>query len=247
MKALFKTIIALLMLGIIVSACFVVSFCVFKYADHDTNPHMTITAHTGCEGSKANTVQSMEAGYNAGADIIEFDLNFDGDKPVLAHTKVKGGETTFEDACKFLAEHPTLKANIDVKKTDNMPAVMALITTYGLNLRVFFTGVKEEFVEAVKTGCPGIAYYYNCYPNLLKINNQKYLDELVQTVKDKGAIGINMHQLFISKKLVKTFHDNGLLVSIWTINDSYFATRALYYAPDNITTKRPAMLKNMVG
>ena len=247
MKALIKAIFAIILIGIIVGAAFVISYCVFRYAKHDTNPNMTITAHTGCEGTKANTIEAMEAGYKAGADIVEFDLNFDGDKPVLSHGKVKGGETTFEDACKFLAEHPTLKANIDVKKTDNMPAVLTLITAYGLNLRVFFTGVGKDKVETVKTGCPGIAYYYNCYPNLLKINNQKYLDELAQEVKDSGAIGINMHQLFISKKLVKTFHDNGLLVSIWTINDPYFATRAIYYAPDNITTKRPVMVKNMVG
>ena len=247
MKALFKAIISIVLIGIIVALAMGISFCVFKYAPHDDNPYMTITAHTGCEGTDMNTIEAMEAGVKAGADIIEFDLMFTSDgTPVLAHTNPTKAKATFEDACKFLLEHPTLRANIDVKKTDNMPAVYTYIVTYSLQTRVFFTGVKEEFVDAVRTGCPGIAYYYNCYPNPLKTNSQDYLNDLAKKVKEKGAIGINMHHLFVTKKLVKTFHDNGLLVSIWTVNDPYSMTRAIYYAPDNITTKHPTTLVNKV-
>ena len=53
-----------------------------------------------------------------------------------------------------------------------------------------------------------------------------------------------MHHMFVTKKLVKVFHDNGLKVSIWTVNDPYSMTRALYYAPDNITTKHPLAMVN---
>ncbi len=245
MKNLIKAIVSIVLIGVIVALCMVISFCVFKYSPHDTNPNMTITAHTGCEGTDMNTIEAMEAGYKAGADIIEFDLTFKSDgTPVLSHGNPNKAKATFEDACMFLVEHPTLRANIDVKSTENMPAVLTLITSYGLNLRVFFTGVKEEFVDAVRTGCPGIAYYYNCYPNPFKTNSQDYLEDLVATVKEKGAIGINMHHMFVTKKLVKVFHDNGLKVSIWTVNDPYSMTRALYYAPDNITTKHPLTMVN---
>ena len=244
---LIKAIVSIVIIGIIVALAMGISFCVFKYAPHDDNPYMTITAHTGCEGTDMNTIEAMEAGVKSGADIIEFDLMFTSDgTPVLSHTNPKKAQATFEDACKFLLEHPTLRANIDVKKADNMPAVFTYIVTYSLQTRVFFTGVKEEFVDAVRTGCPGIAYYYNCYPNPLKTNSQDYLNDLAKKVKEKGAIGINMHHLFVTKKLVKTFHDNGLLVSIWTVNDPYSMTRAIYYAPDNITTKHPTTLVNKV-
>ena len=68
-------------------------------------------------------------------------------------------------------------------------------------------------------------------------------------VKDCSAIGINMRHYYLSGKLVKTFHEKDLLVSVWTVNDncfSYFLRRAIYYGPDNITTKNPLYLKRLI-
>ena len=36
----------------------------------------TVTAHSGCMGLPENSVVAMEMGVAAGADIVEFDLNF---------------------------------------------------------------------------------------------------------------------------------------------------------------------------
>ena len=42
-----------------------------------TLPHgFTITAHTGCEGTPDNSLDSIRAGVAAGADIVEIDLHF---------------------------------------------------------------------------------------------------------------------------------------------------------------------------
>ena len=37
---------------------------------------VTVTAHAGCMGLPENSVVAMEMGVAAGADIVEFDLNF---------------------------------------------------------------------------------------------------------------------------------------------------------------------------
>ena len=56
------------------------------------------TAHTGCMGTKANSIQSIEAGYKNGASIVEFDLNYDKNgEPVLSHDEPKGNEVTLDD------------------------------------------------------------------------------------------------------------------------------------------------------
>ena len=94
-------------------------------------------------------------------------------------------------------------------------------------------------MEAVRTGCPGIAYYLNYKPEFLKVHSQQYINELVNNVNDCSAIGINIRHYYLSGKLVKTFHENNLLVSVWTVNDGYSMQRAIYYGPDNITTKNP--------
>ena len=166
--------------------------------------------------------------------------------PYLSHGELKGKEIKLEEAFKFFTNNPNVKGNIDVKKVDNMPAVFDLIKSYKLSYRVFFTGVVEKFVEAVKNGCPGIPYYLNYKPKYLKLNNQQYIDELVIFVKDTGAIGINMPHYYLSEKLVKTFHEEGLLVSVWTVDAEYYMLRAIYYRPDNITTKKPSKLKKLI-
>ena len=233
-------------IGILIGIYFLISYCIFKTTKKNRNKNMTITAHSGSNYTKPNSIESLQDGYNSQADILEFDLNFDKrGVPYLSHDEIIGNEIKLEEAFKFLINNPNVKANIDVKKVDNMPAVFHLINLYNLSDRVFFTGVKEEFVEAVRIGCPGISYYLNYKPEFLKMNSQQYINQLMNKVKDCSAIGINMRHYFLSGKLIKTFHENELLVSVWTVNDSYFMQRAIYYGPDNITTKNPLKLRRL--
>ena len=47
---------------------------------------ITVTAHSGCMGLADNSLEAMEAGIEAGAQIVEFDLNYTSDgAPVLSH------------------------------------------------------------------------------------------------------------------------------------------------------------------
>ena len=227
---------------------FLQSYCMFKYVKTFNNPNMTITAHSGCNYKEPNSIASLEAGYKSGAKILEIDLYFNiNGVPYLSHGELKGNEIKLEEAFKFLSNNPEVKGNIDVKKVDNMPAVFQLIILYNLYDKVFFTGIEEKFVEAIKTGCPGIPYYLNYKPKFLKIFSQRYINELVNIVKESGAIGINMRHFYLSEKLVKTFHEEGLFVSVWTVNDEYFMLRAIYYGPDNITTKKPSKLIHLIS
>ena len=119
----------------------------FKYIKTYNNPNMTITAHTGCGGTEPNSRESLQVGYKSGAQILELDLYFDSNGiPYLSHGKIKGNEIKLEEAFKFLSNRLSIKANIDIKRVDNMPSVFHLITLYNLSNRVFFTGVKEKFV-----------------------------------------------------------------------------------------------------
>ena len=237
----------ILILGVFLAVYSLISYCIFKFVKKYRNQNMTVTAHSGCNDTEPNSMASLEEGYNSGADIVEFDLNFDKNGvPYLSHDDLKGNEIKLEQAFIFLSNNQNVKANIDVKKIDNMPAVFHLINLYNLSKRVFFTGVEEKFVEAVRTGCPGIAYYLNYKPEFLKVHSQQYINELVNNVKDCSAIGINIRHFYLSGKLVKTFHEKNLLVSVWTVDDGYFMQRAIYYGPDNITTKNPLKLKRLI-
>ncbi|MBR6634179.1 MAG: hypothetical protein IKL41_00960, partial [Clostridia bacterium] len=70
----------------------------------------------------------------------------------------------------------------------------------------------------------------------------KYLKSLVDKVKANGAIGINFNKNNATKRLVNAFHKNGLLVSIWTVDEKRKMKKIISLSPDNITTRHPDTL-----
>lgn len=220
----------------------------YKSAEAILPKDFTITAHTGCMNTAENSVESMEQGVLSGANIIEFDVRFLSDgTPILAHDEPTGKELKLQVAFEFLANHKAIKANVDMKTTDNMPEIQRLAEEYGVMGQIFFTGVGEEFLDDVKMGCPGISYYLNVDVDLKKADDREYVLSLVEKVKKSGAVGINFNYKSATKELVNIFHENDLLVSIWTVNDEYNMYKILSFEPDNITTRQPDKLSKIVA
>ncbi len=208
----------------------------------------TYTAHTGCMGTEDNSLESIDAAMNSGANIIEFDLNFDENgEPVLAHDAPKGGEVTLDEAFAKISVIKRFKINVDIKSTAALEKVKPLAEKYGLVDRIFFTGVNDDFLEAVRSSGGGLRYYLNVDVEPEKKQTSEYLESLVKKVKDSGAIGINFSKNNATKELVDTFHSNGLLVSIWTVDSEVDMYRILSYAPDNITTRNPDKLSEALN
>ena len=209
--------------------------------------NFTITAHTGCMKTKENSLESLKVGAENGADIVEFDLYFtENGEPVLSHNKPVGGEVTLDEAFAFISKLENIKVNVDVKTCDALEKVYPCAQKYGVENRIFYTGVKDEFVEPVKKGSPEVDYYLNVSVDKSKRKNREYLLSLVEKVKKASAIGINFKYTGASKELVDIFHENGLLVSIWTVNSKFKMPKILSLAPDNITTRKPDKLSQIV-
>lgn len=211
--------------------------------------NFTVTAHTGCEKTKDNTLASITAGAEAGADIVEIDLHFAPDgTPVLRHDRPASadGLPTFDSALEVLTGLD-VKMNIDVKATDNLAEALALIKKHGVEDKVFFTGIEEEKVPAAKADAPGIPYYLNVKVNAGKNADLDYLSDLASRVRLCGAVGINMSFGDCSPELVRYFRSEGLLVSLWTANKLKDMKHCLGLAPDNITTRKPSVLNRLIG
>ncbi len=208
----------------------------------------TITAHTGCMGTKENSLESIKMGIENGAQIIEFDLYFTEDgEPVLAHDEPVGDEVTLDEAFAYLRMFKDAKANVDIKTVDALEKVYPLAKENNVADRIFYTGVKDEFVDAVKKNSPEIQYYLNVDVDKSKNTDEEYLLSLVEKVKNAGAVGINFNYKSASKELVDIFHENNLLVSIWTVDSEYNMYKILSFGPDNITTRNPDKLAEIIG
>lgn len=210
--------------------------------------NFTYTSHTGCVDTKDNSLEAIEIGAKYGADIVEFDLNFLSDEtPVLAHDEPKGDEITLDEAFKKVSEYKNLKVNVDAKSVKNLKVVYPLAQKYGLEDRIFYTGIESEDVETVKKDSPEVPYYLNVNVEKPKKQTPEYLNSLVKSVKDSGAVGINFNKDNATKELVDIFHENDLLVSIWTVNKEKEMYEILHLSPDNITTRNPDKLQEILG
>ena len=206
---------------------------------------VTVTAHSGCMNLPENSVEAMRAGVEAGAQIVEFDLNFTSDgTPVLSHDAPFEGElyVTLEEAFAFLAEHPGIHANIDVKNTQHIEAVPGLAEKSGVKSRIFFTGIEEKDVPAVCEKCPGIPYYLNT-----DIREDEDFQALAEKTASLGAVGININWKNASPLLVAVFHKNGMPVSVWTVNKEEYALRMALFGVDNITTRCPDIICSLIA
>ncbi len=234
--------------AVVVSAVFAAKFIGYKNASLELSPAFTVTGHTGCMGEKDNSLEAMRAAIGAGAKIVEFDLNFGENKvPVLSHDTPTGGGVTLEEAFGLLSENPNIQANIDAKSTENLVAVGKLAKKYMLEKQLFFTGISEDDVSAVKRDCPSIPYYLNVDVEKGRVKDESYLEELASKVISSGAVGINMHKRAVTKELCSFFKSRGILVSVYTVDSTYDMYRVLSCAPDNITSRKPDKLINIVN
>lgn len=226
-------------------------FCCNKKNEHKdevlkVSEKFTYTAHTGCMGTKDNSLESIAVGVECGAQIIEFDVQYYNGVPVLSHDAPKGNEITLKEAFLKIKEYENLRVNVDIKSVEYLSEVQKIAEETGMLDRIFFTGIFEENVEIVKSACPKIQYYLNVSVLPKRKQTKEYLMTIIEKVKSCGAVGINFNKDNATAELVKAFHQNGLLVSIWTVNHKRTILRILSYGPDNITTRRPDKIKEVL-
>lgn len=209
--------------------------------------NFTLTAHTGCEKTKDNSLAAISVAVVAGADIVEFDLNFNKEGiAVLSHDDPDGNAVTLEQAFELLNLYKHLRVNIDVKKTDDLKQVVLLAEKYSLKDRIFFTGIMPEFVESVKDTGLGVPYFLNKNIDATRKNDDGYINEMINEVVSAGACGLNTNYRNCTAKIVEMFHDNNLQVSVWTVNSRLDMTKVLKLGADNITTRKPAEYKKII-
>lgn len=244
------SILALIIITVIIFAVYQTRLLNTEFENQLQNPSadFTCTAHTGCMDTEENSLEAIEAGVKSGAQIVEFDLNFnENNEPILSHDAPTGKEVTLEEAFKKVSEYDNLKVNVDLKSCLALEKIKAVAEEYGVLDRIFFTGVNDEFLEAVQKANLGIPYYLNVNVDSKKKHDTEYIESLVQKVRDCGAIGINFNKDNASAELVQAFHNNGLLVSIWTVDKEKDMKKIITCLPDNITTRNPKLLNELIS
>lgn len=219
-----------------------------KNKDVNFPANFTVTAHTGCEGTADNSLEAIERGYLSGANIVEFDVHFNSKgEPVLAHDYAADDSVKLKDAFDLIAKYEGLRVNVDCKTVDNLKAIVDTAEECGVKDRIFYTGIEVGNVETVKANTPEIKYYLNTKVDKTRINDEHYIRSLVTLTKAVDAVGLNIHFSNASKKMIKIFHQEGLEVSLWTVNKAFDMYKVLELGCDNITTRQPSKLIELIA
>lgn len=209
----------------------------------------TVTAHTGCDGSPDNSIESIQRAISLGVPVIENDLTLRNDgTPVFMHAESAGdGGLLFAEAQYYIASNSsTVLQNLDLKVFENLDEIQGIVKKAGLIGRCFFTGVEKDNAARVKKYAPEIPYYLNMKLNVLRLRDKEYLCRAADEIKRAGAVGINCKYTYLSKTLVEVMHERGLSVSVWTVDKKPLMLYVLSLAPDNITTRNPRLLMSLI-
>ena len=210
-----------------------------------------ITAHAGALGTKDNTLDSLKTclDFFNGSGCVEVDVRFDAaGAPILTHDAPKPGENPplLSEFFTLLQDYST-RVNLDLKSTANLPEVERLAEAYGVLPQVFFTGVISDWVEAVKSGAPKIPYYINWSLAGDETSSRETLLALAEEIIALGGIGLNTRWQNASEEMTEIMHRNGLLLSVWTANEEPDMRRMLFIGVDNITTRKPDLLRDIMS
>jgi len=192
--------------------------------------NISITAHAGALGTAPNTLDSIQAALAFGVDILEVDVRFlpDG-APALGHDNVTPRSPALETVFALLRGYET-RINLDMKETSRTANIAQLVAQYGLQGRVFLTGIEEKHVPAVR-GC-GLPYYLNSADTA--------------AAWALGALGPNISYRQCTGELVRAAHKQNLLVSVWTVDSPMAMRQMCRLGVDNITTRRPDILQRIL-
>ena len=208
----------------------------------------TITAHTGAYNTTDNTVESITTAIEKGIKVIEIDIRQRPDGTlVMGHDIIVTNSDGVELASAFeVIKDTDVRFNLDIKETRVLKTLHDMIVEYGLIDQVFLTGIEQGQVKAVVENCPDVDYYINNIPSRIKIFSEDYQQEIIEMLEETGAVGINCNYANASRTLSDLLHKNGYLLSIWTLDTTRQMKRALVIQPDNITTRNPDKLKEVI-
>jgi len=240
--------------------------------------HTTITAHSGCDDTPMNSLESVLSGINDRADIIEVDVRADKNgRLILSHNldqeRIYAGHAELIQVLEIFQTNKNICLNCDIKETEIIPSVLESAEQYQLSKdRIYLSGsvtpellrqrpeiiekcdiqwnIEEAMIPLVEKKLIAERKEYlreTLHTNPWEVlrdevpDPDRYLPDLIKMAKDFSLTTFNMPLEYATDDRIRFFHNNGLKVSVWTVNDGEEIYRLLRLRVRNITTKKVKM------
>lgn len=204
----------------------------------------TITAHAGCLGTKKDSIESILAAIEIGANISEVDVNcLESGIAILKHDEVNELdenavplENVFE-----LIKYEDLLINLDIKNKKALGYIEGKAEEIGVIDKIFLSGVDEKITLELKNNKYKIKYLMNVEIEAI-VNTKELIYKYINFALETKAIGLNIDYKYCTQELINEAHKNNLIVSVWTVDNANDIRKMLDLGVDNITTNRPDLL-----
>lgn len=202
-----------------------------------------ITAHSGCEGTRPNSEEHLQAAAESGAEALEIDVRKYKGRLLLSHNPCQEGEEYLDlQSCFALVREqaPKMRVNCDIKEPGLEREVLQLAQQQGMQGKVIFTGTVEP---GLLSQLPDWVSVSMNTENLLRPKGECFLpeeeDQLVQRAAAFGVESLNMSYRLFSQSLYEKARKQGISFSLWTVDDPEQMERLLNFELDNLTTRFP--------
>ena len=214
-----------------------------------------ITAHSGCEGTPDNSLESVRAGVDLGADFVEVDVRLDPEgTPRLTHDMPAAydGLPTLEEAFRVVAAAPGCGINCDLKEGEALEPVLALADRCGLSPeKLAFSGaVPLPLLLREPQIARRAAFFLNSEVVCAHLTGDESLSreaqyryavghvpEMAALLRRAGARALNAPYQGVPAPLLRAFRAAGVPLSLWTVNDPDSLARLMREDLFNITTR----------
>ena len=127
--------------------------------------------------------------------------------------------------------------NIDIKQPGFEEDLLNLINSVGFEGKVYVTSQIHPIIRRIKELDSKILTIASL--NILPIDP-------VKVVLDARADIVSVHVSIVSRELIKQFHEAGLKVLAWTVNDRETILKHMELGVDGIVTDRPDIALNVI-
>lgn len=204
---------------------------------------MILTAHSGSDGTPDNSRHFIKEMLQAGVTSIEVDVRRSQTGHLyLNHDKTNWAEAmlSLDIAFELIKTAPNTTLHCELKETNLEHAVIALAQTHQLADRIILSGAVSL------NHLPDAKYrkqvYYNAeniIPNLY-VNWEmtgEQINQIVETCHKEGIETVHFNYRLVTNGVINRLHQEGLKLSVWTVNDFAEINRFRSAAVKNITTK----------
>ncbi|HIZ78195.1 MAG TPA: glycerophosphodiester phosphodiesterase [Candidatus Lachnoclostridium stercorigallinarum] len=206
---------------------------------------MKVIAHTGCMNTKMNSMESVLAGIREKADYIEVDVRFLENRPVLTHDRPLEGEkyVPLEEAVLAVRDGGSCRLALDLKEWDRIGELAVLLKACGMEKRAVYLGNFMEDMEKMTALGGGVPCFPNVYPEQVHGLDEKGLEVLAEKIRVLGVRTVGMNFKAVTPEVVKAFHQQGISLSVWTVDEEEDIRRMADMGADFITSDRPDRVK----